>query len=472
MFHTRWFRARHRQQFSSFYDSALAYYAEEAEARGEAPHPFFDPELYRKEHPEVAGGSALAHYNLHQGNVPLVNNLAKVPSCQTIASLDQSFQRLLDVTAKPFTHLVLMPGLVHGGAERAACNYIRYLQNRHGKENILILFSIYEEHTAIDWLPEGSRVVDLLKLGSETFEDHGLLQAAFIVEKAPPVVHCLNAYNFKMAMARYRKILEPVSRYLIYLFGYEAYTKAPNELSNSLMQGSAGWADFVVTDSEKLVQLILSHMPERRSVEKPRLTVCVYNAAPGLTDYCDYSLKKHADSTRTKVLWASRFVESKRPDLLIKIARRLPDIKFMVYGSPETADMGVIQGVLKELEETPNISYFGEYSSFNAIDKSDIGIICYTSDSDGIPMVLLEAAASGLPVVAPNVGGIPELVTADTGWLINRFDDVEGYAKAILEAISNRVLAETKVNNARRLVFERHSTESFAKKLAQFADYF
>ena len=45
-----------------------------------------------------------------------------------------------------------------------------------------------------------------------------------------------------------------------------------------------------------------------------------------------------------------------------------------------------------------------------------------SSQFENLPVVLLEASASGLPIVATNVGGVPEIVDADAGVLVPPLD--------------------------------------------------
>lgn len=54
-----------------------------------------------------------------------------------------------------------------------------------------------------------------------------------------------------------------------------------------------------------------------------------------------------------------------------------------------------------------------------------------TSRKEGVPISIMEAMRYGTPVIAPNVGGIPELVTPEFGWL---FDPAKG-ADGVLEAL-------------------------------------
>jgi glycosyltransferase involved in cell wall biosynthesis len=58
-------------------------------------------------------------------------------------------------------------------------------------------------------------------------------------------------------------------------------------------------------------------------------------------------------------------------------------------------------------------------------------------DRDGIPNVLLEAMAVGLPVITTAVAGIPELVENDQNGLLYQPHDVEGIASGIFELLRN-----------------------------------
>ena len=62
--------------------------------------------------------------------------------------------------------------------------------------------------------------------------------------------------------------------------------------------------------------------------------------------------------------------------------------------------------------------------------------------SDNLPTVIMEAMATGLPIVSTNVGGIPEMVIQnETGFLVQP-GDVSALAQAIEKLVNNRPLAE------------------------------
>jgi glycosyltransferase involved in cell wall biosynthesis len=69
---------------------------------------------------------------------------------------------------------------------------------------------------------------------------------------------------------------------------------------------------------------------------------------------------------------------------------------------------------------------------------SESALLIITSRSEGIPLVLLEAFASGKPVVAANVGAIEEVLDDKTGFLIDPGNkEIESFATAIDVLLSN-----------------------------------
>jgi glycosyltransferase involved in cell wall biosynthesis len=75
-------------------------------------------------------------------------------------------------------------------------------------------------------------------------------------------------------------------------------------------------------------------------------------------------------------------------------------------------------------------------------------------DSDGIPNLVLEAFASGVPVVGTDAGGLPEVLTPETGW-VARAGDVASLAATIAECLENPAESLRRARAARNLVEER-----------------
>lgn len=74
------------------------------------------------------------------------------------------------------------------------------------------------------------------------------------------------------------------------------------------------------------------------------------------------------------------------------------------------------------------------------IANAGLDIICLTSLNEGTPVSLIEAQASGKPVVSTNVGGIENVVSAGkTGILVNQPNEIE-FSQALAHLVSNDAL--------------------------------
>lgn len=167
------------------------------------------------------------------------------------------------------------------------------------------------------------------------------------------------------------------------------------------------------------------------------------------------------------VLWASRIAKQKRPELLYKIAKAMPGQEFHVYGESERA----CRKELKELQELPNVKYFGKYDSFAQIaNQQPYAAFLYTSQYDGLPNVLIEAISNGLPVISYDVGGIGELIHSDT--LLADEDSFEDNLKKIKNILGNKALLEGSWKHSRDILETRHSWNSFIDVLESVNGYF
>ena len=86
-------------------------------------------------------------------------------------------------------------------------------------------------------------------------------------------------------------------------------------------------------------------------------------------------------------------------------------------------------------------------------------------DRDGIPNVLMEAMASGLPIISTTVSGIPEIVSNGVNGLLVPPDDPVSLANALLSLRRNPLLGQQLSGEARRTVSERFDGEKFAAEL-------
>ena len=93
-----------------------------------------------------------------------------------------------------------------------------------------------------------------------------------------------------------------------------------------------------------------------------------------------------------------------------------------------------------------------------------LDLFVLTSTTEGISLTLLEAMASGLPVVATRVGGNPEVVVdGETGFLVPA-KDPQSLAKRMIDLLHNRALSIDMGKRGRRRVEEQFSIKATSQK--------
>jgi glycosyltransferase involved in cell wall biosynthesis len=130
--------------------------------------------------------------------------------------------------------------------------------------------------------------------------------------------------------------------------------------------------------------------------------------------------------------WLGRFAPVKRPDRVIELAYRFPNLIFLLGGDGE---------LFQEIKESapPNVILAG-WSEPNEIwSASDIALL--TSNNEAQPISLIEAGTSGLPLVGENVGSVSEVISHnDSGFLTYDFD-TRAHAISILSLDSHLRIA-------------------------------
>lgn len=102
------------------------------------------------------------------------------------------------------------------------------------------------------------------------------------------------------------------------------------------------------------------------------------------------------------------------------------------------------------------------YHSFDAL--------LMTSDFEGTPMVLLEAMAAGLPVVASSVDGIAEVCTNNRDALLVAPGDTAGFATSIKQVLEDAALRELLGKNARDTVLDRYEIRKLTARIESLYD--
>lgn len=179
------------------------------------------------------------------------------------------------------------------------------------------------------------------------------------------------------------------------------------------------------------------------------------------------NLRPYMPKRTGRSLWMSRIAIEKRIDVLNAIARALPDRRVSVYG----ATLAVSAKVDMRWLDLPNIELKGEFERLSRLPIGDFDSYLFTSNNEGMPISVLEATMLGLPVVAPDVGGIGELIDSSTGWLVSSPDAIDEYVEALTEIEQNPKEAARRVARAQDRLVEFHSMNTFISALEGVPGY-
>ena len=180
---------------------------------------------------------------------------------------------------------------------------------------------------------------------------------------------------------------------------------------------------------------------------------------PGRRDSAFFE-KFGASNGELRLLYVGRISREKDLDLLADAYRRLrkeglPVRLFVVGHGPYS------EALAKSLPDAFFTGYLRGTELATAYASADIFVFPSTTDTFG--NVILEAQASGLPVVVSDSGGPKELVAHKANGLITRSHNVEDFTDAIRALVTDQTLRERMANSARDSVTDRSWPRAFAK---------
>jgi L-malate glycosyltransferase len=177
--------------------------------------------------------------------------------------------------------------------------------------------------------------------------------------------------------------------------------------------------------------------------------------------------RRHS-SHRIVVGSAGRLFPIKDYGLLVDIAHAVitqsDQVDFVLAG--EGPERAMLEGKIKQycLPEK-RFRLLGHQEDMH-IFYQDIDIYINTSVHEGIPMSVLEAMAHGVVVVAPNVGGLPEIIEDGASGFLVAGRDPQSFARCILDLL-DPMQRNTMGSHARSRIVACFSREAMARQYYQ-----
>jgi glycosyltransferase involved in cell wall biosynthesis len=164
----------------------------------------------------------------------------------------------------------------------------------------------------------------------------------------------------------------------------------------------------------------------------------------------------------------AHLIPRKGIDLLLDAVAQLPAnavSRLRVAGDGEARDD--LQGQAVALGIDDRVEWCGHVPVRSFLETVDALVV--PSRSDALPLVLLDAMATGTPVAAARTGGIPEALTDDDGWLFEAGDS-EALAAALRDMIRRPKDAACRAIRAHRRARAQFSLEHAAERYLRVYD--
>ena len=493
-FDTRWYRETY-PHYREHTDNPLVHYVLRGWLEGAQPSPRFDAVRYLTDYPDVRAEQfePLTHFLSHgrferrrvyalDGAKPgAPTQPAIVPpatakptlTAPAAAELEDCLNALLrDLTTRcaatgPVSAIFALPIFGRGGSEKVALSFADvFLRSAPGKSALLLVtdFNVADETISP---PEG---VHILKLDDYARGlDHRARQdLLFRLLQAirPYLFHIINS---DLAWSLLRDRGERVKAHTrvfgsIFCVQRDYDTGEPIGYAATYLPTAQTYCEAILTDNARFAE----EGPRLFGEAGPAHIVPVLNPLswPGDPPIRAARPKRAVTMRRPPtVLWAGRMDRQKRFELLCAVAERMPTFQFDVFGG------SVTDGDVKA-RPLPNVRVRGGFRrSADVLAADEYVAYMHTTHEEGLPNILLEVGSHGLPVVAPDIGGISELIGEDTGYLVSARAEPREYERALRAIVADPAKARLRAERLRALIETNHSWSAFRQAVSALPHY-
>lgn len=148
-------------------------------------------------------------------------------------------------------------------------------------------------------------------------------------------------------------------------------------------------------------------------------------------------------------------------------------VKWTHIGAGELFDE-LKQRALNIVEENGNFKaeFLGQLSNIavhNWLLENNVNVFINASESEGVPVSIMEAMSYGIPAIAPNIGGIPDLVNQQNGFLMSSKADILEIITGLETILFSKNIA-TYRQNARTTVKDKYNSEKNYKEFVHIIE--
>ena len=365
---------------------------------------------------------------------------------------------LLDCDFDSYNYCFLLPWIMKGGSDKEALIILSHLHNTNHK--ILVILTESIASSWIDKVPIGVTIINIAQYLEElTNHEQREVLARLIIQLNIKKLHIMNSrLGFESVETYGVQLKHYCNIYLsIYCDDFDD-NDIPSGYARTHLPLVYEHLTGIICDNSDFPK-VLQRQYGYNSVKFYTICFPVPSHEP---------LARLNSSETPKILWASRLCRQKKIDQLFKIAEQMPDCIFDVYGYSYDVYSDVFVNKLKQLN---NVVMKGEFNDLTDIRIESYQLFLYTSGWDGMPNILLEIAAIGLPIVSCVVGGISDLLDESTGFVVIDSSSHVNYVNTIRYALSNPLICQERALAAQDRIKNKYSNSQFVASLSSVPNY-
>jgi len=176
----------------------------------------------------------------------------------------------------------------------------------------------------------------------------------------------------------------------------------------------------------------------------------------------DVTINTHDNSERYQLVSCSSIISLKRIDRIIHALQLIKNTKihWIHFGSGELQDK--LKGEAKKRLDSSELitwEFKGHVPNDQVIDyykKNQVDLFINTSETEGIPVSIMEALSCSIPCIAPNVGGIAEIVNEEVGHLLSSTPNEMEISVAIEKLVNNDTETRNKIKLNAKALHEKY----------------
>jgi len=191
---------------------------------------------------------------------------------------------------------------------------------------------------------------------------------------------------------------------------------------------------------------------------------------PNVIDLTQFCPPASRNGDATTILGIGRLAPQKRFDRFVRILAVLRQSCTASFKALIAGD-GPLRSELEKLARDSGlypgpVEFCGNVTGVQSLYK-DGHVLLLTSDHEGTPNVVMEAMASGMPVVATAVGDVPDLVQHGvTGYVVETSDE-QAAVRHLEDLLRDPCLRESMGSRARAFIQSHHALDSLPESLAE-----